>query len=255
MFNYIDIIIIAIVILSVIIGIWRGFIRSLTHFCGFFVKLIASFFLAKPIANLLYNKTPLGEQMFEKYSAWASGLNENFNINLKTIPSEELTDFIKNTLGDGGVPKIFRGLLTNVLNITPQSLEGVESITLAQLVGQSLTNLILIVCCFIAIFILLTIIIFILNHLEKKLLKSTRILSKIDRGLGGIVGLLSAVELIFSIFLVLSIFRNSALFSGLNDAINNSLIGSPLSKFMYGIIDKNFDLSQMLNDWLNNKTT
>lgn len=250
MFTYIDIIIIVIVALSIIIGIFSGFIRSLTRFCGFFVKLAISFFLSKPVANFLANKTKLGTSVFEKCSDWAVGLGENFSVNLKTIPSENLNEFVKTALGDANIPKIFRGLISGLLNITPDSLANTESITLAEIVGKSLSTLILIVCTFIAIFIILSIIIWILNRLERKILKSTKILSKIDRTLGGLVGLLLAVELLFTICLVLSIFRGVSMFDGFFNRLNESFLGKPISEFAFKLIDKNYDISATINEWI-----
>ncbi len=253
MFTYIDAIIIAIALISVIIGVWSGFIRSLTRFCGFFVKIVVSFFLCKPIANLISNKTALGSSLNVKFTDWASGLGENFNVNLKTIDAENLNTFIKDTIGEAKVPKIFRGIVSGMLNITPEQIANTESITLAQIVGKAVCTLVIIVCCFVLIYILLSIIIWLLNRLEKKVLKTTKILSKIDRTLGGVVGLLSAIELIFTICLVISIFRNSTLFEGFFKTLNNSVIGSPLSNFMFSLIDKNFDISATLSEWISSR--
>lgn len=253
MFTYIDAIIIAIVLISVIIGIFSGFIRSLTRFCGFFVKILISFFLCKPIATLLSDKTALGDSMLNKFTDWASGLGENFNVNLKTVDPENLSSFIKDSLGQANIPKIFRGIVSGLLNITPEQIAGTESITLAEIVGKAVSTLILIVCCFVAIYILLSIIIWILNRIERKILKTTKILSKIDRTLGGVVGLLSAVELLFTICLVLSIFRNSSLFENFFTTLNNSVIGSPVSNFMFSLVDKNFNISATVNEWITSK--
>lgn len=250
MFTYIDAIILLLLLLCVIFGIVRGFFRSLTKFCGLTVKLVISFILCKPLAKWISGISLIDEHMFEKCSDWASGLASTFNVNLKNVPSADLNGFIKDTLGDGGVPRLFRGLLTSALNITPESIAGVESITLAELVGEALKNLILVAVCFIAIFVVLYLLIWIINAIEKKILRSTKIVSKIDRGFGGAVGVLRAGMYIFGICLVLSIFRNVIIFKDFYSTIDSSLLGGPISRMMFKIIDNGIDFNKMIMDWL-----
>ncbi len=253
MFTYVDAIIIVLVAITVIIGIWRGFIRSLTKLCGFAVKVALSFLLCKPLAKLVSKITKLDENLLTKYTNWASGLNPDFNTNLKTIEPEQLNDFIANTLENGGVPKIFKGLLQNLLNITPETIADAETITLAELVGKALSNFLIVAGCFVAIFILLFIIIFILNRIEKHILKNTRVLSKISRGFGGIVGAFNGFSIIFTIFMITSLFRNASFFQGINNTINSSFLGGPLSRLVYKIMDNGLDFSQVLAEWVSKK--
>ncbi|MBP3631125.1 MAG: CvpA family protein [Clostridia bacterium] len=253
MFTYIDATFLIFLVICILVGVWRGFFRSLTKFCGLTVKLIISFILCKPISKWISSATQIDEHMFDTYSTWASGLSESFNTNLKTIPNESLNDFIKNSLGDSGVPKLFRGLLSSALNITPDSISDIESITLAELVGEALKNLILIVACFVIIFLLLYLIIFIINKIEKHILRSTRIVSKIDRTFGGIVGVLRSFMYVFGICLILSIFRNVIIFQEFYNTIDSSLIAGPISRFMFNIIDKNIDFNRMIFDWIQNR--
>ncbi len=253
MFTFVDALILAFVALSIIIGVWRGFIRSLAKFCGFTVKIILSFLLCKPVAMLVGAITPLDTKLLNKYTTWASELSPDFNANLKTIDQDALGDFIGNALEDGGVPKLFKGLLKNVLNITPETIADVEQITLAELVGKAISELILIAGSFVFIFLFISLLIFILKKIDKHILENTLVASKVSRTLGGIVGAVSAIIGLFSIFMVLSIFRNSSMFAGLNNTINDSIIGGPFSKFMYRIIDSGFDFNKIITDWLAKK--
>ncbi len=253
MFTYIDAIILLLFAICIIIGIWRGFFRSLTRFCGLTVKLIISFILCKPLSKWISNATMIDEHMFDKYSTWATELTESFNTNLKTIPNNSLKAFIDNALADSGVPKIFRGMLRSALNVTPESLSSVELITLAELTGEALKNLVLIVSCFLAIFIVLYIIIFIVNKIEKHILKSTHIVSKIDRTLGGLVGILRAFMYVFGICLILSLFRNVFLFSDFYTLIDSSFVGGPISRLMFKIIDNNINFNEMVLEWIKSK--
>ncbi len=254
MFTYIDAIILVLVAICIIFGAWRGFFRSITRFCGLTVKLLISFFLCKPIARLISNITQIDEHMFEKYSSWASGLSDSFNINLKNVPADSLNDFINTSLADTGVPRIFRGLLTSTLNITPESLSSVESITLAELVGESLKNLVLISASFVFIFLILFVIIFIINRLEKRILQTTRIVSKIDRTLGGFVGVFKSFLIIFGFCLFLSVFRNVIIFKDFYATIDSSFIGGPISRFMFKLIGNKINFNQMILDWISTKS-
>lgn len=253
MFTYIDAIILILIAICVFAGAWRGFFRSITKFCGLSVKLLISFFLCKPIAKLISNITQIDEHMFDKYSKWASGLGGNFNVNLRAIPSESLNDFVKNSLADTGVPKIFRGLLTSALDISPESISNIESVTLAELVGESLKNLILVSATFMVIFALLFLIILVINKIEKRILRSTKIVSKIDRALGGFVGLFKSFLIIFGICLFLSVFRNVIIFKDFYTTIDSSFISGPISRAMFKLIDNKINFNQMIIEWISTK--
>ena len=96
-------------------------------------------------------------------------------------------------------------------------------------------------------------IIFIVNKIEKHILRSTRIVSKIDRCLGGIVGILRGFMYIFGICLVLSIFRNVIIFQDFYNTIDSSFLGGPVSRFMFKIIDNNINFNKMIFDWIKTK--
>lgn len=253
MFTYIDAICLVVFALCILLGVWKGFFHTLSKFFSTTVKLAISFILCKPVAKLISNISHFDEHLFDKYSAWAGGLSENFSVNLKTIPSDMLPTFINDSLASSNVPKIFRGLFKSTINVTPESISSIEQITLAELTGEALKNLTLIVTSFISIFILLTIVLFVVKRLEKRLLKSTHIISKIDRSLGGLVGALRAFIFLFGICLILSIFRNVIIFEGFYTSLNSSFVAGPLSRLMFKIIDSNIDFGQMILDWLKTK--
>ena len=51
--SYIDIAIIVIVALGALIGLWRGFFKTLISFFGWFVSFLIAMFITQPIAGAL----------------------------------------------------------------------------------------------------------------------------------------------------------------------------------------------------------
>lgn len=253
MFTYIDIIVVLLALVCVLLGFWRGFFRSLTRFCGFFVKIALSFWLCKPFAKLISKITKIDEHLFGKISNWASGMSVNFNVNLKTIPSDNLTNFVNDSISHCEIPKVLRGIVKSIIDVTPESIASAESITLSEVIGNTFMNFVMIAIAFLLIFILLTLTIFIIEKVEKHLLKSTIVVSKIDRSLGGLVGLAETLVIIFSTCLFLSVFRNASFLSGFFDKLNNSMLSGPLSRLMFKLIDKNIDFGALLTDWITKK--
>ena len=85
MFTYIDAICLVVFALCILLGVWKGFFHTLSKFFSTTVKLAISFILCKPVAKLISSISHFDEHLFDKYSAWAGGLSENFSVNLKTI--------------------------------------------------------------------------------------------------------------------------------------------------------------------------
>ena len=148
MFSVLDGILIIFIVLSVFIGIRRGFIGSLAKLLGGFLKLVLSILLAKPLVKLV-SLTKLDEHMFDKITAKFAGVSEKFNVNLVGMNQDELTSFVSDALLDAKVPKIFRGFFANVFSISPETIAAKESVTIAELMGVSIGNIVLLVCSFV----------------------------------------------------------------------------------------------------------
>lgn len=245
-FTYIDGIYLGIIALFVVLCTVRGFAKTVLNFFGGAVRLLASFFLCKPVALLISKWTSADEKLASKFFTWASGLSEAFNTNLVGMNEVDLESHVNFALSDAKFPRMIRGIFKSLFTITPETIAGHESITMADVVGLAIAKFLLVVICFVALYILFFVVIFILKRILKRVFASNRILFKTDKVLGSVIGLLEGLLVVTVIISILTIFKNSAVFSGFFDTMNKSIIVKPVSNIIFKFIDNYFKF----NTWL-----
>lgn len=250
MFSVVDGIIIALLLVCLILGIKRGFLGSLIKLFGGVVRLLLSVLLAKPVVKLI-SLTTLDEHMFNKFKLSASNISEKFNVNLVGMSEEQLNTFVGDALSDAKVPKIFRGLFKNAFSISPETISKHESVTLADFMGVTISNILLLIGSFIFVFVVLWLIAFLIKRWSKSSNSSTTLFTRTNKWLGAVFGILQVVSILFVFFFIVTIFDNMGVFVGFTDYINNSLITGPIYRVSKTIINNSFDLKIILNNWLN----
>lgn len=231
MFTIIDVILLALTALCVGLGIYRGFIGSVARFLGGIVRLVLAGLLTKPVTELI-SKTAIGEHMFDKYITKASLISDKFNVNLVGMESGALKSFVNDALADAKIPKIFRGLLRNVLDIGAENLSQYESITLAELMGSAIAKIILMVVIFVVLTVVLFLITFFIRRWSKRMAGSTTIFARTNKVLGGALGLVQTFAILFVFFGIVAIFENFGWFPAFTTYINNSFICGPVYKLI-----------------------
>ena len=245
-FTYLDAIFLGIIAIFVVIGLFRGFVRSVLNFFGLFSKLILSFFLCKPIGNLICKWTTWDESWADGIKKWASGLSDSFNTNLAGLNSEDLSSQVSTALSDARFPKLLRALFKSLINVTPETISGETHITMADIIGVTFSRLAIYAIMFVIVFILLFIAIFILKRLIKKFMQNHKTINKTDKTLGAVLGLIEGLFTIVSIFAVVSLFKNADFMVGFFNTLNKSCIAGPVSNFMYNIVVKYFNISKFI---------
>ena len=253
MFTVLDGILIALTLICVFLGARRGFIGSVVRLFGGFVRLILSILLAKPAVKLVSLITKLDEHMFNKYANYASGISDKFNVNLVGLSEEELNNVVTDALSDAKIPKLFRGLFNNVFSINPETIAHHESVTLAEMMGVTITNIILLICSFVVIFLLLWLVGFLCKKWSIKISSSTTLFARTNKWLGALFGFVKAIVISFVIFFVIALFENVGIFKTLTDFINGSVIVGPVYRFAKMIFDSSFDLTKALESYFISK--
>lgn len=250
MFTVIDGVLIALTLLCVFLGIKRGIVGSLIKLFGGVIRLFLSIVLAKPLVKVI-SLTQINERMFDKYKLWASNISDKFNVNLVGMDSETLDVFVGDALSDANIPKIFRGLFKKAFAISPEVISGYESITLADFMGITITNIILTVSAFIFIFVSLWLIFFILKRWSKRHSSSTTFFAKTNKWLGCLFGVLQACCILSLFYFVVLIIENMGIFKGVVDYVSGSTVNGFLYKVFKQIFNNSFDLNILLHEWLN----
>lgn len=240
--NWLDLGILLFVAIFIIIGIKRGFMTSVISNFSLSLNLILSFFLYKPIQSL-YLKW-FGGNIASGYATSLINSSSNFAVNLISIPGGELKGFVKATLDAGGIkgiPRLFYNLFLNNSSLHSKLHDsGLESRTLAEILGDTRATFLTTIIAFITSFILLYIIILLFTLLVKKL-REIGLIKTVDNMLGALYGLFQSFIFIIIICLILNLMTPFDFMRSVETYINGSLIG----RFIYSPI--NYFIENYLN--------
>jgi len=214
--NIVDIVIIAILGLSVLVGLYRGFISSVASMGGCLLSLGLSFWLSPKLAAAIQNNpeilrtlvsytdaaTKLGDQALA--GTGVSGLNPTMIteiLNKVSLPAP-LNELLKSNLEN----KVF-GAAADV----------------GTYVSQTIVGAILNVICFIVVFVLLLLVLhFVLNFL--KVVFKFPVLRQLNSIAGGAFGLLRGALLCFVAFALLPLIQTVVPVNGVKELVDASAL-------------------------------
>lgn len=249
MFGFLDVGIILLVLLSILIGARRGLIGSLAKLLGGFLNVVISILLTKPVATLV-SKMKFTEHLFDKLSNKFLGVSDKFGVNLVGMAEPELDVFVGDALSDAKIPKIFRGLFQNLLDINPETLAAKESVTLAELMGVAVGNIIILVLTFVVLCLILWLVSKIVLVWSRKQTRKDTVLAKTNKWLGSVFGLIKAFIILFLGFIVISALSQFSFMENVTEYVNKSLLGGPLYRLSEKLLNNSFDINSLINEWL-----
>lgn len=95
MFNVIDVIVIAIILLSVFLGYKKGFVKTALHFVSFFIAIGLALVFYKPLAVILMENTQIDDWIIENITVsskeqeeLSTENTENIRENIEEMPKE-----------------------------------------------------------------------------------------------------------------------------------------------------------------------
>lgn len=190
--DYLTIIYVVILLLGLIIGIKKGFTKSLFGFIGIIVALVAAILLAKPVGNWLFNQ-------------FGSGLTGTINNSLQAkdsmfaqqMPSdpEQQVSVLNAAFGAAGVPGILQGIVTKiVMALLPATIPADATVGLYLAMG--LSSLSFVAIAFVLLFIIFCIVLAILKAIFKKIQVSFKLVGWLDKLLGAVIGIAFAFVII-----------------------------------------------------------
>lgn len=199
----IDIIIIAILLLSIIMGYKKGLVKVIFNLCAFLVALIVTVILYKPISTIIINNTQIDENIKQTI------------IEKGTTKKEENTTQIDNA--SGYVEQYIKDATVDAKN------EVVE--LAADTVATNVVNVIIAIVLFIVVRILLIFARFLIEAIAE-----LPIIKQFNK-VGGVVygalrGLIIIYVLLAILFIIVSVNSNTAILT----AVDNSII----TKYLYG---------------------
>lgn len=245
----IDLVLVGLIVLFAIIGLIKGFFKSLLDFFGTIVSLIISILLARHIAAAINGLGGAG-WLFGSGGGVSKGI-EGGLVKLSgpifgtTFSAQADAGELAAMLAEGGIPSFLCPILAGVVskfNFTA------ENLTLAQILAPMITNIILIVIVTIILFIILKIIISLLNRFFRFLTRNKAV-SGLNRLFGFIIGAFKGALVAALLLVVVSFLPNSWGFvSSFNESLDNTAIAKPFNSFVYDTVTKNLDLDKLISE-------
>ena len=249
MFGLLDLVLLLFVAVCVFMGAYRGLIGSIVKLLGGALKLVVAVLLVKPFVALI-SLTKIDERMFDKLSLKFSGISDKFNVNLAEIDPEELNVFVGDALSDAKIPRIFRGFFSNIFSVNPETIAANGDVTLAQLMGVAVSNMMLMAISFIVLFASLWLIVKLVSRWSIKKAKGDTVFAKTNKWLGALFGFVKSVLILFIVFICFSFFKDFTFLASVFNLVNKSFLGRLLLKISQAIIDSSFDIKRVLEGWL-----
>lgn len=194
MMNYVDIAVLAIIVLFVVLGFAGGFLRALISFAGTVAALAVAIMLAQTVANMIGGLFGLKDALGSAFEGMFSGEIFTTPINLSdpasvsaALVSLGLWQFLANPIGNliaGSAPV------------------GSVETTLAGYVGPMIANLILVIVSFLLLFFVVKLLMSLVEKFIKGLLMNKTIRTG-DRFLGAAFGIVKAYFVVCILFTIL----------------------------------------------------
>lgn len=248
--NWFDAIIIVGVLIFVIFGIKKGFMLSVIDLFSFFVNIIISLFLARPVTSLLQHwgmESSIASSLYNKYA----GLGADFTTDLIAYKEHgNITSFVNDAFDNSSLSgfskKLFNGTINNNLS-EKLAASSNESVTLADIMSKSLAQFITVIVSFLICFILIYIVLLILKAITKKLQQST-LVNTFDKIFGACFGAVKGFLFFVAVFAVLSFFSDNGILGSVIGYINESAIGGWLRSNVNTFMNEYINIKQFVID-------
>ena len=216
--NVVDLVIIGILGLSVLIGLYRGFISSVASMGGCLLSLVASFWLSPQLVSWIQSN-PDWIRTLMSYADASSRLGD-LNLSMTSVSSlSEGT--IQDILSRVSLPPPLDTLLKTNLEQQVYAPSGLTQV--GDYVSQTIVGAILNVICFILCFVVLLIVFhFVVNFL--KVVFHFPVLKQLNTLAGGAFGLLRGGLLCFVAFALLPLIETMAPIEGIADLVQQSTL-------------------------------
>ncbi len=251
----IDIVLVAIVLIFAIIGLKKGFFKTILSLFSWVVCLLVAIFLAKYVANWINGIYDFTSLIGTKIEEALSGMGEVFNKSINSYNADGATaESVKTAiLADIQAVQGMNGVLLRfiIMVFNNTSFDPTSTATVGNILGMTIGHMCVILISGILIFIVLKIVIALLTRLFDKISK-VKIIGGLNKAFGFILGALkgACIVVIINIILVaLSLIPpvNSAITPVIQD-------NTTVEKFVYNktdeIIGKYVIEGNMIQEWV-----
>jgi uncharacterized membrane protein required for colicin V production len=226
-FNYVDIAVLVLAVLTILIGIYKGLIKSMKGFFTTVLVFIGALFLTEIVSAALLNNTQLGDILSERMegfvNSWGVAFSGELQIMDGVVRVNSNGTFIssKEALGKLGVLSSFYDKIA--IKAVPNG-----GASMADVIVPNVVKIVAAAVSFLVLFIALKIVLAIIRKGLNKITEANPMLKKVDRGLGAVWGAAYGVASIFVILAIIRMLADKAWMSPVIEFIDNSMMTKTL---------------------------
>lgn len=208
----IDTAILLLFLIFMIVGFFKGFLKQVFSTLAWIIALVAATLLSKPVGNSLVG-TNIGINFISMITEWISGKGEVFSTPISELSLETLTS----SLSQLGIPAFIQKELVNMIDLS-----SFQNISIAELIGPKIVNVLFIMLAFIIIYLIVFIIIKILGKLSSRIVRGSA-LGILDGTLGALWCGIKVAIFVSLAMLLLSFITTTPFGEPINQWITNDL--------------------------------
>ena len=222
--NVIDYVIIGIVGVSLLFGIYRGFITSVLGLISVFIAMFAAYAIGPTVATAICKNETVVQTLIH-YTDAASRLGD-LNLSMQSVvglDAATIADIVSRT----DLPAPFDALLAG--NLTQQVFAAIGSITVSEYINQTMITAIVSILSYIVVFIVAYVALSLVTGMLGYVFHFPS-LKHLDALLGGLFGAIRGVFFVYVLFALVPIAMTILPFDGFGELIEASQLGSALYK-------------------------
>ena len=216
--NVIDIVVLGIIGVSVLIGLFRGFVASVASLGGCLLSLGFSFWLnPKLVAWVQSNPQLIRTLMSYTDAGTRIGDQTLAQANVAALTSQTIADILAKV----NLPEPLNTLLQN--NLQNRIFQGTGLTQVGDYVSQTVVGAVLHVICFLACFLICLVVLHVVLGFLKAVFKFP-VLKQVNSLTGGVFGLLRGILLCFVAFALLPLIQTVVPIKGLDEMVAASAL-------------------------------
>lgn len=170
MFDILSIVFLVIIIISCVIGYFRGFLALLVGLLKGIVAVILASLLCKPIGSAL-NTTKMGTGISDKIESYLIEKDDTFKYELTKENKEIFIDEqLNQKLEEAKVPQVLRGYVKEIL-LEKIDIKDGETLSVGEYLGKGMSYFVCTIIAYICIFIIILILLSIIQRIFKNINK------------------------------------------------------------------------------------
>ena len=198
--NVIDILVLVVIAVSVIFGMYRGFISGVLSVAALIGAVALSFAMSGNLAAWLNGNETLVETLM--YYTDAGSRVSNLDLSLMSV-SQVTESALKQILESANLPAAFESAFVSAVGAAASSVTS-SAMTIAELLSQTIVSvsisILSFLICFFLSYIVATLVIHMVNYVFE-----LPVLRHLDALMGGVFGLAHGVLLVFILFALIPI--------------------------------------------------